>query len=57
MLAGFKNLKPCRNVMMGNDVTLFKASTADVFLGGSCNIALQEKCSIVDKGQMNLVMK
>ncbi len=57
MFRGFKQLKPCRNVMMGNDVTLFKASMADVFLGGSCNIVLQEKGNIVDKGQMNLVMK
>ena len=57
MLAGFQKLKPCRNVIMGNDVTLFKASMADVFLGGSCNIALHEKGNIVDKGQMNLVMK
>jgi hypothetical protein len=57
MFAGFQQLKPCRNVVMGNDVTLFTASMADVFLGGSCNIMLQGKGNIVDKGQMNLVMK
>ncbi len=57
MLAEFQKLNPCRNVIMGNDVTLFKASVADVFLGGSCNIALQEKGNIVDEGELNLVMK
>jgi hypothetical protein len=54
----YKQFKPPRrNVIMGNDVTLFKASMADVFLGGSSNIVLQEKGRIVDEGKINLIIK
>jgi hypothetical protein len=57
MFSGFQKLTPRRNVMMGNDLTLFKASLADVFLGGSDNIVLKQTGNILDKGQMNLVIK
>ena len=57
MVTEYQQFKPCRNVMIGNDVQLFKASMADVFLGGSSNIVVQEKGNIVDKGKINLIMK
>ena len=57
MLRAFAKLKPRRNVVFGNDFTLFKASMADVFLGGSGNLVLKKNGKIVDEGQMNLIMK
>ncbi len=57
MFAGFQKLMPRRNVMMGNDLTVFKASMADVFLGGSDNVVIKQTGNVVDKGQTNLVLK
>lgn len=57
MFSGFQKLTSHRNVMMVNDLTVFKASMADVFLGGSDNVVLKQTGNIVDRDQMNLVTK
>jgi hypothetical protein len=57
MFTAFQQLNPCRNVMMGNDLSLFKASMTDVFLGGSGNLVLEKNGKVDDKGKMNMVLK
>jgi hypothetical protein len=57
MLSAFGGLVPRRNVTMRNDVTLFKASMANLLLQGSNNLAIEKTSGIVDKDQTNLVFK
>jgi hypothetical protein len=57
MFSPFQQLNPCRNVIMNNDYTRFKASTADVVLQGSSNVLLEKSSKIVDEGQTNLILE
>jgi hypothetical protein len=43
--------------MRGYDLTVFKASMTDVFLGGSGNLVLEKNGKVDDKGKMNMVLK
>ena len=54
---GFQKLTPRRNVIMDNDYTAFKASKADVFVGGVNNLVLEENSKVVDQDQANVVLK
>jgi hypothetical protein len=50
----FKSLKGGGNTFVGNDFSLFKASTAGVLLQSSDNILIGKCGRVVDKGQRNL---
>ena len=56
-LAFLQNNPPCRNVVMRNDLTVFKASETDVILGGSGNLLLEKNGKVVDRGRMNMILK
>jgi hypothetical protein len=52
----YKGLKACGNTFVGNDLSRFKASMADVLLQSSDNIVIGKCGKVAGKGQRNLVL-